>query len=369
MLRMGQHGRMRQPTPAPVMTDVARLAGVSHQTVSRVVNESPHVSGPTRAKVLAAMEQLGYRRNGVARALARRRSGTLGVITFDTVLYGPVSTLYSVEQAASSVGLGVTIAVVEQVAAEDVMRALARLQDQSVEGVIALAPQRVAVDTLIAALRSTPSVFVGGVIGGSVDDSTPFPVGALPPAIGIDQRGGGAAATRHLLELGHRTVHHLAGPQDYLDALWRTEGWRDTLTAAGAPVPHPQVGDWGARSGYGAMRRLLADDPGLTAVFVGNDQMALGALRALDEAGRAIPGDVSVVGFDDVPEAEFFGPPLTTVRQGFTEAGRRAVALLMDLISPAEDGAPAVEEPLVRTELLVRSSTGPAPVRAAAERP
>jgi hypothetical protein len=172
---MGQHGRVRQSTPAPVMTDVARLAGVSHQTVSRVVNDSPHVSGPTRAKVLAAMEQLGYRRNGVARALARRRSGTLGVITFDTVLYGPVSTLYSVEQAASSVGLGVTIAVVEEVAAEDVVRALARLQDQSVEGVIALAPQRDAVDTLIAALRSTPSVFVGGVIGGSTAAAAPRP--------------------------------------------------------------------------------------------------------------------------------------------------------------------------------------------------
>jgi DNA-binding LacI/PurR family transcriptional regulator len=230
-----------------------------------------------------------------------------------------------------------------------------------VEGVIALAPQRVAVDTLIAALRSTPSVFVGGVIGGSADDATPFPAGALPPAIGIDQRGGGAAATRHLLELGHRTVHHLAGPQDYLDALWRTEGWRDTLRAAGAPVPHPQFGDWSARSGHAAMRRLLAADPGLTAVFVGNDQMALGALRALDAAGRAVPGDVSVVGFDDIPEAEFFGPPLTTVRQGFTEAGRRAVAMLMDLISPAGDGATVVEEPLVRTELLVRASTGPAP--------
>jgi DNA-binding LacI/PurR family transcriptional regulator len=347
---------MRQSTPAPVMTDVARLAGVSHQTVSRVVNDSPNVSGPTRARVLAAMEQLGYRRNGVARALARRRSGTLGVITFDTVLYGPVSTLYSIEQAASSVGLGVSIAVVDRVDSDEVVRAVTRLQDQSVEGVVALAPQRDAVDTLIAELRSLPTVFVGGVIGG-----TPFPGGALPPAVGIDQRGGGAAATRHLLELGHRTVHHLAGPQDFLDALWRTEGWRAVLTAAGAPIPGLQVGDWSARSGYAAMRRLLADDPDLTAVFVANDQMALGALRAIDETGRRIPEQISVVGFDDVPEAEFFGPPLTTVRQHFTEAGRRAVAMLLDLIRPVEDGTPAVEEPVVRTELLIRRSTGPAP--------
>jgi DNA-binding LacI/PurR family transcriptional regulator len=358
---MGQHGRVRQSTPAPVMTDVARLAGVSHQTVSRVVNDSPNVSGPTRARVLAAMEQLGYRRNGVARALARRRSGTLGVITFDTVLYGPVSTLYSIEQAASSVGLGVSIAVVDRVDSAEVVRAVARLQDQSVEGVVALAPQRDAVDTLIAELRSLPTVFVGGVIGGTPDGSTPFPGAALPPAVGIDQRGGGATATRHLLELGHRTVHHLAGPQDFLDALWRTEGWRACLTAAGAPVPALEVGDWSARSGYAAMDRLLATDPDLTAVFVANDQMALGALRALDAAGRRIPEQVSVVGFDDVPEAAFFGPPLTTVRQHFPEAGRRAVAMLLDLIDPAEDGVPAVAEPVVRTELLVRRSTGPAP--------
>ena len=343
--------------PAPVMTDVARLAGVSHQTVSRVVNDSPHVSGPTRARVLAAMEQLGYRRNAVARALATRRSGALGVITFDTVLYGPVSTLYSVEQAASTVGMGVSIAVVERISSEAVERALARLQDQSVEGVVALAAQQDAVDVLTAELRPVPTVFVGGVLGGGRGSEV-----ASVPAIGIDQRGGAAAATRHLLDLGHRTVHHLAGPSDWLDARWRVEGWHATLTEAGAPVPQPLAGDWSARSGYDVMHRLLAADPGLTAVFVANDHMALGALRALDEAGRRVPGDVSVVGFDDVPEAEFFRPPLTTVRQHFPEAGRRAVRLLLDIIRPEEaaDAGPAPGPELVPTELMVRRSTGPA---------
>ena len=357
---MGQHGRMRPSAPAPVMTDVARLAGVSHQTVSRVVNGSPHVSGPTRAKVLAAMEQLGYRRNGLARALARRRSGILGVITFNTVLYGPVSTLYSVEQAASTVGLGVTIAVADRVASTEVVRALSRLQDQSVEGIVALAPQRDAVAALSAELRSLPAVLVGGVLGGG--GSTTRVAHSGPPAVGIDQYGGGVAATRHLLELGHRTVHHLAGPADWLDAVWRTEGWRDTLTEAGLLAPAPAAGDWSARSGYAAMRELLAADPGLTAVFVANDQMSLGALRALDEAGRRVPEDVSMVGFDDVPEAEFFGPPLTTVRQQFTEAGRRAVAMLLDQISPDGDQELAGTETraLVPTRLLVRGSTAPA---------
>ncbi|MHA6625647.1 LacI family DNA-binding transcriptional regulator [Pseudonocardia sichuanensis] len=345
------------PAPAPVMTDVARVAGVSHQTVSRVVNGSPHVSGPTRARVLAAMEQLGYRRNAVARALATRRSGALGVITFDTVLYGPVSTLYSVEQAASTVGMGVSIAVVEKISSDAVERALSRLQDQSVEGVVALAAQQDAVDVLTAELRPVPTVFVGGVLGGGSGGEV-----APVPAIGIDQRGGAARATEHLLGLGHRTVHHIAGPDDWLDARWRVEGWRAALIAAGAPVPEPERGDWSARSGFAAAQRLLAADPGLTAVFAANDHMALGALRALDEAGRRVPEDVSVVGFDDVPEAEFFRPPLTTVRQHFPEAGRRAVRLLLDIIRPDEAAGTGTDSALdlVPTELLVRRSTGPA---------
>jgi DNA-binding LacI/PurR family transcriptional regulator len=361
---MGQHVPMRPSGPAPVMTDVARLAGVSHQTVSRVVNGSPHVSEPTRAKVLAAMEELGYRRNGVARALARRRSGTLGVITFDTVRYGPVSTLYSIEQAASSVGLGVSIAVAERVDSDEVVRALARLQEQSVEGILAIAPQRDAVDALSAELRGRPAVLVGGVHGGGAGRFAAADELAHPgqPAVGIDQRGGAAAATRHLLDLGHRTVHHLAGPRGWLDAEWRTEGWRATLAAAERPEPDTVAGDWSAGSGYRAMRRMLAAHPDLTAVFAANDPMALGALRALDEAGRRVPEDVSVVGFDDVPEAEYFRPPLTTVRQLFTEAGRRAVEMLLDMLRPEDSGAlllPREPAPVVPTELVVRRSTGP----------
>ncbi len=342
---------MHDSAPAPVMTDVARLAGVSHQTVSRVVNGSPHVSTPTRNKVLAAMEQLGYRRNAVARALATRRSGTLGVITFDTVLHGPVTTLYGVEQAAGALGLGVSIAVVDRVSSDAVMRALTRLEDQSVEGVIALATQEDAVRALTAGLRALPAIFVGGLAGAA---------GAGATAVGTDQLDGAQAATRHLLEFGHRTVHHLAGPQDWLDSRWRVEGWRAALQAAGAPEPPLVEGDWSARSGYCGMRAMLAADPALTAVFAANDQMALGALRALDEAGRRVPEDVSVVGFDDVPEAEFFRPPLTTVRQHFAEAGQRAVHLLLDLIRPQESPADATPPPLVPTELVVRRSSGPA---------
>jgi DNA-binding LacI/PurR family transcriptional regulator len=346
------------PSPAPVMTDVARLAGVSHQTVSRVLNGSPHVSEPTRAKVLAAMEELGYRRNMVARALATRRSGTLGVITFNTVLHGPVSTLYAVEQAASRISLGVSIAVVDRISSDEVTRALERLQDQSVEGVIAIAPQRDAVRALTAALHTMPTVFVGGVVGGVA--ASALDEDDTPPTIGIDQRGGAEAAVRHLLDLGHTTVAHLAGPQDWMDARWRLEGWLSTLAAAGAPQAAAEYGDWSARSGYAAMHRLLAGAPGLTAVFAANDQMALGALRALDEAGRRVPDDVSIVGFDDMPEAEYFRPPLTTVAQRFAEAGQRAVTLLLDIIRPDDSTSPiSVPDTLVPTELLVRNSSGP----------
>jgi len=343
---------MPDSPPAPVMTDVARLAGVSHQTVSRVVNDSPHVSAQTRTRVLAAMEQLGYRRNAVARALATRRSGTLGVITFDTVLHGPVTTLYGVEQAAGALGLGVSIAVVDRVSSDAVVRALSRLEDQSVEGVIALATQEDAVRALTAGLRALPTVFVGGLAGASEADA---------PAVGTDQLTGARGATRHLLELGHRTVHHLAGPQDWLDGRWRVEGWREALRTAGAEEPELVEGDWSARSGYVGMREMLTADPTLTAVFAANDQMALGALRALDEVGRRVPEHVSIVGFDDIPEAEFFRPPLTTVRQHFAESGQLAVHLLLGLIRPEDAAAGAAPPPLVPTELIVRRSSGPPP--------
>lgn len=341
-------------TPAaPVMADVARLAGVSLQTVSRVVNDSPHVSGPTRARVIAAMDHLDYRRNSVARALVTRRSGVIGVLTSDVVLHGPVRILYGVEQAATRLGLGVGIAVVERMTTDALSRALRRLQDQAVEGVVAITPHQDAVPVLTAALGSTPTVLVGSTTAG------PLSV----PAIELDQHGGAVAATRHLLDLGHSRVHHLAGPQEWLSARLRVDGWR--AAPAGAPAPQLQEGDWGARSGHSAMRALLATDPDLTAVFVANDQMAFGALSALAESGRRVPEDVSVVGFDDIPEAEFFQPPLTTVRQRFDEAGEKAVHALLTTIRPER----TTETPdLIAAELVTRASTARRPTPRARSR-
>jgi DNA-binding LacI/PurR family transcriptional regulator len=179
------------------------------------------------------------------------------------------------------------------------------------------------------------------------------------PVVGVDQRGGAELATRHLLDLGHRTVHHIAGPLGSIESQLRAEGWRAALAAAGAPRPEPLIGDWTARAGYHLGRRL-ARDRSLTAVFASNDQMALGVLRATHEAGRRIPEDISVVGFDDIPEASYLTPPLTTVRQDFGEVGSRSLRVLLRAIDSvaAHEERPA-EGSLVAPELVVRASSGP----------
>jgi len=331
-------GRGQRPA---VMTDVAKLAGVSHQTVSRVLHDSPHVRRGTRERVLAAIRQLDYRPNTVAQALVTGRSRSLGVVSFDTTLYGPASTLVGVEEAAHDRGYAVSIASLRSLNRASVVGAVQRLRDQGVDGVVVIAPQRAAVDAL---LHLPPEVPVVAVEAGP-DES--FPV------VAVDQLAGAAAATRHLLELGHRNIWHIAGPEDWLEAEQRIEGWRSALRAAGAAEPPLFRGDWSARSGYDIGEHLLAEG-GVTAVFVANDQMALGLLRRLHEAGRETPGEISVVGFDDIPEAAYFTPPLTTVRQDFAEVGRSCLHLLLGQI---ESRMRSWTRVVVAPELVVRGST------------
>src|SRR3954449_3068981 len=340
--RDGRVGRRR----TAVMADVAKLAGVSHQTVSRVINDSTHVRPETRRRVLAAMRQLDYRPNSVARALVTGRSQTLGVVSFDTTLYGPASTLFGIERAAHDAGYFITIASLEALDRPSVLDAIERLRVQGVEGILVIAPQEGAARALLQAPPGVPLVAVEA----GPEDSV--------PVAAVDQFAGAERATRHLLELGHRTVHHVAGPPDWLEAQRRVAGWRAALEAAAAPAPPLLVGDWSARSGHDLGMQLAAD-PQVTAIFVANDQMALGALRALHEAGRRIPRDVSVVGFDDVPEAPYFPPPLTTVRQDFDEMGRRGLRLLLAVLG--RDGAGMPAHPQVAPKLVVRASTGPPP--------
>ena len=177
------------------------------------------------------------------------------------------------------------------------------------------------------------------------------------PVVAIDQHGGARLATQHLLTLGHHTVHHIAGPPGFLEANQRLDGWRDTLQAAGAPIPPVVIGDWSARSGYEAGKRLL-ENQAPTAIFSANDQMTLGVLRALKQAGLRVPDDVSLIGFDDVPEAAYFDPPLTTIRQDFGEVGHRGLQLLLDQINSDQ---PTSTHETIEPELVIRESTGPPP--------
>jgi DNA-binding LacI/PurR family transcriptional regulator len=342
---------------AAVMSDVARLAGVSHQTVSRVLNDHPRVSRETRERVLEAVRQLNYRPNAMARGLAGRRSHVIGVVSFDTILYGPAATLLGIERAARTAGYGVSIVTLEQLDHGGMVSALSALADQSVAGVVVIAPQAASV----AALRTMPvgmaAVAVESDMGGEI------------PAISVDQAAGARLAVDHLLAQGHRKVWHLSGPRDWLETHGRIEGWRASLDDAGLPAPKLLTGDWSARSGYQAGLELAARaaaDPGdVTAVFAGNDQMALGMIRAFHEHGLRIPDDVSIVGFDDIPEAEFMSPPLTTIRQDFDEVGRRCIGVLLRIIEADRTDGPDRPEPDARVAptLIERTSTAPPAVR------
>jgi DNA-binding LacI/PurR family transcriptional regulator len=325
------------------MADVAELAGVSHQTVSRVINGADSVRPATRERVLAAMRELGYRPNSLARALVTGRSHTLGVVSFDTTLYGPASTLFGIERAAHAQGYFVSIVSVTALERDLVLGAVDQLHGQGVDGILLITPQERAAEAFVHLPRDLPVVAVEA----GPDESV--------PVVTVDQVAGAAAATRHLLELGHRTVWHIAGPPDWLEAQLRVDGWMAALTQAGADPPPLLYGDWSARSGYELGQRL-AGVRDATAIFAGNDQMALGVLRALHEAGRDVPGAVSVVGFDDIPEAQFFTPPLTTVHQDFNEVGRQSLLLLLDEIGATERSATRVVVPPV---LKVRDSTAP----------
>ena len=328
-----------------VMADVAKLAGVSHQTVSRVINHSTQVRPETKQRVLAAMRQLDYRPNPAARALVTGRSGTLGVVSFDTTLYGPASTLFAIEQAAHAAGYFITIVSLLVLDRTSVLGAVDRLRVQGVDGILVITPQEGAADALVNLPAGVPLV--------AVEAGRPNSV----PLVAVDQFAGAVSATRLLLDLGHRTVSHLAGPRDFLEAQQRLDGWRATLEAAGAEVPPVLVGDWSPRSGY-RIGQQLAEDPDVTAVFVANDQMALGVLRAMHERGREIPGELSVVGFDDIPEAQYFTPPLTTERQDFSEMGRSSLRLLLELM---QDTGQPPQRLTIAPELVVRRSTAPPP--------
>ncbi|MEV6805026.1 LacI family DNA-binding transcriptional regulator [Streptomyces sp. NPDC017248] len=341
--------RLPDVSRAPTMADVARVAGVSHQTVSRVLSGHPNVSAKTRSAVMEVVEQLGYRRNSVARALATRRTHTLGVIAVNTTLHGPASTLFGVQEAARERGYLTTSVTLQTLTEASLTEAMHHLAAWGVEGVIAITPQRDAVRALAALEAPFPVVTVEG--GHALD----------LPGVSVDQYAGARMVTEHLLAAGHSTVWHVAGPADWLESEGRTAGWESALREAGAEVPPVLRGDWSPLSGYQAGQQLagralasVGRGTELTAVFVANDHMALGVLRAFREVGLRTPADVALAGFDDTPEAEFFPPPLTTVRQDFRSLGRKSIELLLNHI---EGTVSKAEHLTIAPELIVRAST------------
>jgi DNA-binding LacI/PurR family transcriptional regulator len=325
------------------MADVARLAGVSSQTVSRVSTGHPGVVESTRRQVLAAMQELGYRPNSAARALKRGEFRTLGVILFTLSTTGNSRTVEAIANHAAAEGYAITLIPVAVPTQDGVLGAFTRLGELAVDGIIVIME--------VHLLDAANLVLPPGVPVVVVDSDA----GDRYPVVDTDQADGARQAVRHLLELGHRTVWHVTGPAESFASDRRANAWRSVLVEAGRPVPPVEPGDWSAESGYRAGLRLAAQSD-CTAVFAANDQMALGVLRALHERGRRVPADVSVAGFDDIPDASSYLPPLTTVHQDFAEVGRRCVQALLRQIrkEPVDPGTV-----LVPTTLIQRESTAP----------
>ena len=340
-------GRVSGKSPRAVtLSDVAEASGVSHQTVSRVVNGSPQVAELTRTRVLAAVSELGYRPNTAARQLVTGTSRTVGIISFGTSYYGPAQMVGSVERALKARGYGFVFASIDTLSLPEVKSALKDLERHQLAGLILVTPLlEVQLAEIRALCRNLPFVLID------------VRKGAPLPSVLFDQAYGSELATQHLLDLGHRTVYEISGPLLWSGALERHHAWKNTLQRAGVSPGLSAEGDWTAAGGYRAAQTLLkrsAPELSFTALVVGNDQMALGAVAALREHGWRVPGDVSVVGFDDVPEARFYSPPLTTVRQDFEVLGQESARFIVDLIEVPE---PPLGQLLLRPELVVRSST------------
>jgi DNA-binding LacI/PurR family transcriptional regulator len=327
------------------MRDVARVAGLSLQTVSRVANGEPNVNADTRDRVLGVMRDLGYRPNLAARAMRRGSFKTIGIVYQGLHAVGTRRTVEAVSEYAALKGYATTLMPIAAATGLATSGAFTRLEEMAVDVLVLIVTSQIEYDSKVQFPTGVPAILVG-------PQSTPE-----VSALDSDQTGGTTAAVRHLLDAGHRTVHHIAGAPGSFFAARREEVWRGLLEREERPVPAPLSGDWTPRSGYRAVRRLLETTPPEeypTAIFSANDQMALGAYRALGEAGLRIPHDVSIVGFDDIEEAADFSPPLTTIAQDWDLLGREALRVAKESLA----GAPP-QEVLLPTRLVIRESVAP----------
>jgi DNA-binding LacI/PurR family transcriptional regulator len=326
------------------MADVGRAAGVSHQTVSRVLNEPHRVNVETRDRVNDAIKQLKYHRSTVARALATSRTKSIGLISTGLALHSHSKRMIAFNEAARASGYQVSMASLPTAEREPMQAALDVLLGQGVEGIVLIVADKRALDIIDSLEVDVPFVIADS--GGSTDKHN----------VAIDQFVGARMATAHLADLGHRRIAHLAGPDWSLDASERLRGWRTELESRGLPASEPLFGNWTPESGYERGLEIAASGE-FTAVFVANDQMSLGLLHALSDQRVAVPERISVVGFDDIPEAAHLIPPLTTVRQDFVQLGFQIMSTLLALIEDTDIAVHTHTEP----ELIVRKSTAPPP--------
>ncbi|WP_249354103.1 LacI family DNA-binding transcriptional regulator [Microbacterium sp. 2FI] len=324
---------------------MAKQAGVSHMTVSRVINGHPNIRESTRERVLQAIDEMNYTRSSIARALATRRAMRIGVLVDSPVQWGPNSTLRAIESAARDAGYAISAFSISDDEAAQIETGVVELVTQGVDALCVIAPRASSLDMLRQQSTGLPTL----VIKAEPD--------AEMHTAAVDQRAGAMAAVMHLIELGHRSIAHLSGPLDWYDARAREQGWRDAIADAGLEIAPPVVGDW--TSDYGYAFGKTYDFSGTTAVFAANDQMALGLVHGLAERGLRVPEDVSVVGFDDLPDARHFLPPLTTVRQDFAALG----SLALQIIIAAIEGDDIAEHDIIEPRLIVRGSSAP-PARA-----
>lgn len=333
--------------------DVAKAAGVSSMTVSRVLNDRPDVSPKTRKRIQEVIDELGYSPSEIARSLSHGRSNTIGVVSSGLEFYGPSRTLVGIEKQANDLGFSLMIRLLHNPLESRGEQALNELIANQVAGIIwavaEIGDQR---DWLFGQLnnRATPVVFLS---------MKPRSKASL---IAVDNRLGGRLAAKHLVEQGYQEIGIITGPQDWWEARERELGWQDILQHAGKEdLDHlKEYGDWTAASGYKAMMKLLERVPDLEAIFVSNDSMALGALQAAASRGRSVPGDLAIVGFDDIPESSYFTPPLTTVRQDLLELGCQAVSLLNKHLQAYRKEEPhQAQVSIMEPRLIVRESSLP----------